>query len=78
MNTQFLVGVLSLGVTADALAQGQPSPADSLVSPLIADGAVTLQIHAPNAERVTVIGDWMATRDFSRRPSRKVARLAMR
>ena len=63
MNTQFLVGVLSLGVTAGALAQGQPSPADSLVSPLIVDGAVTLQIHAPNAERVTVIGDWMATRD---------------
>ena len=63
MKTKLLVGGLSLGMAAGALAQRQSSPPDSVVSPLIGDGAVTLQIHAPNAERVQVRGDWLATRE---------------
>lgn len=63
MKAKLLVAVLSLGIAAGSQAQQQSSPADSLVSPLISDGAVTLQIHAPNADRVLVTGDWMTTRE---------------
>ena len=62
MTTKFIVGILSIGVAATAHAERQSSPADSVVSPMISDSGVTLQIHAPNAERVYVTGDWMATR----------------
>jgi len=43
----------------NAFAAQQESPNDSLVSPLINDGAVTLSLYAPKASEVMVIGDWM-------------------
>lgn len=63
MKTRLLTVVLALGIAATAQAQRQTSPGDSVVSPMISDGAVTLAIHAPNAERVYVTGDWMTTRE---------------
>jgi enterochelin esterase-like enzyme len=60
MKTKLLTGMLALGLAASVQAQG---PQSSIESPLIRDGAVTLQIEAPNAERVSVTGDWMATRE---------------
>ncbi len=37
----------------------EESPNDTLESPLIEDGNVTLSIYAPKADEVTLIGDWM-------------------
>ncbi len=39
------------------------TPNDNLVSPSIDGGGVTLQIYAPHAEEVSVVGDWMISRD---------------
>ncbi len=58
-----VIGLLLLNA-AQAQPARAPTPNDTLVSsPLINDGKVTLQIYAPNAERVYVTGDWMATRE---------------
>jgi len=54
-----------LGTLASASAQSPPAPTpnDTLVSPRVAaDGRVTLQIYAPRAGQVGVIGDWMISR----------------
>ncbi|MGD8341642.1 MAG: esterase, partial [Gammaproteobacteria bacterium] len=61
MRNRILAGLLAFGIVATAVAQRQASPGDSVVSPSIADGAVTLSIYAPVAERVYVTGDWMTT-----------------
>ena len=64
MTSRLVAGLVALSIAASAPAQAQrqASPGDSVVSPLIADGAVTLSIYAPEAERVYVTGDWMTTR----------------
>ena len=57
------IAVLVLAATTAFPAQAQnrpaPTPNDTLVSPRIADdGSVTFQLYAPQAEEVTVAGDW--------------------
>jgi enterochelin esterase family protein len=55
-----------VAASADTHAQNAPAatPNDTLVSPLVAaDGRVTLSIYAPNAEEVSVVGDWQITRE---------------
>jgi enterochelin esterase-like enzyme len=42
--------------------QREATPNDTLVSPLIEGGTVTVQIYAPIAQSVTVLGDWMLQR----------------
>lgn len=62
---RLFVSLLSLVLAGAAQAQTPPrtpTPNDTLVSPLIHGGNVTLQIYAPNAERVFVTGDWMTAR----------------
>jgi len=63
MKIKRVLVLITLAVGFAAHAQQGASPADSVVSPLIDDGSVTLQIYAPNADRVFVTGDWMTTRE---------------
>jgi enterochelin esterase-like enzyme len=58
-----LAPTLLAGVALAQPAAREPTPNDSLVSPLIETGTVRLQIYAPHAESVSVIGDWMTTRE---------------
>lgn len=56
---QKTVLALIFSFTLPAVAAQPESPNNTLVSPEIANGAVTLSIYAPEASAVTVIGDWM-------------------
>lgn len=58
-----LAAVAILAGPALAQQARQPTPNDSLVSPLIEGRTVSLQIYAPHAESVGVVGDWMAARE---------------
>lgn len=55
----FLLTISALTVFAQQ-PQRQPTPNDTLVSPEVhADNRVTFRIYAPNADEVTVGGDWI-------------------
>ncbi len=51
--------VFTLLVALPTLAAQPESPNDTLISPKIENGMVTLSIYAPEASAVTIIGDWM-------------------
>ena len=54
--------LVSLLFVASLMAQRQPTPNDTLVSPDVqADKRVIFRIYAPKAQEVTVRGDWMPT-----------------
>jgi enterochelin esterase-like enzyme len=57
-TTLALLCLLAVSALPTLAAQAQ-SPNDTLVSPVIANGRVTLSIYAPEASSVTIRGDWM-------------------
>lgn len=55
----WLVGMVGV-VTAQQMAQRQPTPNDTLKSPeVLSDGRVVFRLYAPKASEVTVGGDWI-------------------
>lgn len=63
MNTKLTVPVGLFAVVLAGMTYAQDNSTPNVVSPLIDNGTVTLSIFAPNAERVTVTGDWMIVRE---------------
>lgn len=62
-HTTLAIAAALAWCAAEAQNERMPTPNDTLVSPLVADdGRATIQIYAPQAEDVDLVGDWMATR----------------
>lgn len=62
-HAAFAAAALFACVGAAQNVERPPTPNDTLVSPVVADdGRATIQIYAPNAETVGLVGDWMLER----------------
>jgi len=62
MSTAWWLMLVTCGViSAQQLAQRQPTPNDTLKSPeVLSDGRVVFRVYAPKASEVTVGGDWIS------------------
>lgn len=62
MSTAWWLMLVTCGViSAQQMAQRQPTPNDTLKSPeVLSDGRVVFRVYAPKASEVTVGGDWIS------------------